>query len=155
MKWKKTCVRRLCCLLPGQVVPSCAWCRMCCALTLCSATGIIPLALGHSPWHQKCSKYRHKPLTFLLLGCLLLFSFPFLAIFCPSQLLCQLCRLPGLSEGSVSLCFHSATCREFTLGMLGSAVVSAPAVSLGLCHLGCAFPPTPTLLLVPSCIARF
>lgn len=27
-----------------------------------------PLALEHSHWHWKCSQYRHKPLTFLLLG---------------------------------------------------------------------------------------
>lgn len=35
----------LCCLLPGQVLPSCAWCRMCCAHTL-----LCPQASSPWPW---------------------------------------------------------------------------------------------------------
>lgn len=63
---------------------------------------------------------------------------PLLDIFCTSQLMCQLCHLLKVSEGSVSLCLHPGTCHEFTVCLLGSAALSE--LSLGLCHSGCCLP---------------
>lgn len=110
-----------------------------------------------SPWHwDTATGSRNVPNTSTSFwhscfwAACLYFPSPF-AIFCASQLMCQLCHLLRVSEGSISLSFHSASCHEFTLCVLDSAAVSAPGVSLGLCHLGCALSLTPTLLLVPSC----
>lgn len=106
-----------------------------------------PLGTGMQPLALEMLE-RHKPLTFLLLGCLPLFFSPFLDIFCTSQLICQLCHLLQVSKGSVSLCFLSATSHELNLVHVGLCNGVRSRRELGAVPLGL----LPSLLHPPFCL---
>lgn len=144
------CVRRLCSLLPRQVLPRCAWCAMCCTLTLCHRHP--PLGTGTQPLALEMFKIQAQASDILTSGLpASYFSSPSLTFsvphsWCASFAICYRSqRVLYLFAFSLPLLMNITWC------MLDSATVSGPDVSLGLCHLGCCLPSYPTFLLVPCC----
>lgn len=135
------CVRRLCCLLPRQVLPSCAWCRMCCALTLCHrhpalVTGTQPLAPEMFQMQPQASDIRTS--IFLLLP----WHFLFLTADVPALPFAK--GLKGFCVSVLSLC-HFSWINPVHVGLCSSVR------RVWGCATATAFPLTPTFLLVPCC----